>query len=69
MGNPDLRLTLGDVEVLCSLGRLAKLDLSKDWQRNPVTLWSGEDMKVAWALCKRLPDLECNFLTHENAFG
>ena len=62
MCNPDLRLAFDDVEIISSLANLKMLDLSKILGRDSVTkCWSGSDMKVAGAFCKRMPDLKCNF--------
>ena len=69
MYNQDLRLILEDVEVLSALCKLRKVDLSKDIVRQSfVKRWSGDDIAVVWALCKRMPDLDCIFLPKESAW-
>ena len=58
--NPELHLTLKDVEIVGRLGKLERLDLSKKVYGNP-PLRKEEEMAFVWALSKRMPDLECIF--------
>ena len=64
--NHSLKLAPKDVEHLSALSKLTRLDLSKSYSVQLV--WSGLELEVIWALCRRMPGLECKFTWGQIAF-
>ena len=67
--NKDLQLVRTDLNLLVALGKLEKMDLSKDEFSYGQKAWTAEELGILWALSKRMPDLQCTFSRRDVIWG